>query len=380
MPNPFAPLQPVLRVLAEESRVLPATGQAIIDLVRPDLDEGYDRAIGGRDETVRTLWEKPSGKQYVDVHPISRREDHVLRHFVDGSTKTYFIGTVLEHQRSSPVQLSQVGAAAVTREDNGRVRAACVETKVLLMLDKTSLSDVLWNRVDQAVKPVLGLELRSSSGQDLLTDTFGILEPRSRGAHRANWAMREIEVSIAREKLARSGEEWLVADGALGNEYVDWKGAPLIGVAKSFRRDVQFNIGTGPRAKEMNLYSLLAGLDVEQRTAVFPRWAGQDREGKILFWYVRIRPQRGLDYPLMGVIKVEIPNPSPSREPIDSELVDYISGALVAERAVTPHGRDSRWHAHLYPISIAEHVIRNQFYSEEVLKAAIRWPELGITT
>ncbi len=376
MSNPFAALNPVLQVLAEEGRVLPATGQAIIDLVRPDLDEGYDRAIGGGDETVRTMWETPGHRLYTDVRPIPRREDHVLRHFVDGSTKTYFIGTVLEHQRSSPVQLAQVGAASVSRDDYGAMHVTCVIHKLLLMLDKTSLSDILWDRVRTAARAVPNLEVRSTASDDIFTSAFGVSEPRSRGAHRANWAMREIEVHIARECLERAADEILVADGALGNEYLDWRGAPIIGVAKSFRRDVQFALGTGPRARETNLYALLANLEVSQRTAVFPRWPGQDREGKMLFWYVRIRPQRGLDYPLMGVVKVQIPNPE--LQPIDSDLVDHISGALVAERAVTPHGSDSRWHAHLYPISIAEHVIKNQFYSEEVLKAAIRWPELSI--
>jgi hypothetical protein len=98
----------------------------------------------------------------------------------------------------------------------------------------------------------------------------------------------------------------------------------------------------------------------------------RSNEGKILFWYVRIRPQRELDYPLMGVVKVEMPNPE--REPVDSGLIDNISGWIIAERNVTPHGRDSRWHAHLYPIYIAERVIRGHFYSEDILKAGVRWP------
>ena len=70
--------------------------------------------------------------------------------------------------------------------------------------------------------------------------------------------------------------------------------------------------------------------------------------------------------------------PNPGREALDSDLVDIISGVVTAERSVTPHGRDSRWHAHLYPISIAERVIKDQFYSEEILKAAIRWPEVKL--
>jgi len=54
----------------------------------------------------------------------------------------------------------------------------------------------------------------------------------------------------------------------------------------------------------------------------------------------------------MGVVKVEMPNLE--QEPVNSDLVDLISGCLVAERCVTPYGRDSRWYAHLYPISVAD--------------------------
>lgn len=376
MTNPFAPLAPALAALATDGRVLPATGQAVTDMVAPDLEEAYDRATGGRDEHINTIWETPGRKLYHDLTPRPRREDHRFRLFVDGSARCYFIGTVLEHQRSSPVQLAQVGAAAVRRDDDGRMHRTGVHHKVLLLLDKTSLSENLWNDVRAALSGVDGFELRSSaSSNDRFSNALGISEPRARGAHRANWAMREMEVALAQDG-GRDHDTWLVIDGSLGNEYMGWQGAPLIGVAKSFRRDSTFSIGTGPRSTQMNLFALLAGLEVNQRTAVFPRWPSEDREGKMVFWYVRIRPQTALDYPLMGVIKVEMPNAD--REPVDTELVDAISGCLVAERCVTPHGRDSRWHAHLYPISIAERVIQDRFYSQEVMKAAIRWPELGI--
>lgn len=371
MPNPFASLAPALEVLATEGRVLPATGQAIIDLAAADPEETYDRAIS-ETQSVEGIWETRR-TLYHPVQPIPRSEKHFLRYFQDGSTRTYFIGTVLEHERSSPVQIAQVGAAAVHREDDGCLRVVRpVRHKLLLLLDKSALSDVLWSKLEQAVAVIPNCKLRSTSEDD----PFGkaVQEKRSKGAHKANWAMREEEIALARDDLAaRPKEEWLVVDGGLGNEYLDWKGAPLIGVAKSFQRDLQFKLGSGPQSRTLNLYALLAGLEEGHRTAVFPRWAGEAREGKIVFWYVRIRPQRGLDYPLMGVVKVEMPNPT--REALDSDFVDMISGAVTAERSVTPHGRDSRWHAHLYPISVAERVIKDQFYSEEVLKAAIRWPE-----
>lgn len=377
MSNPFAPLQPVLQILASEGRVLPATGQAIIDLIAPNLEEAFDRFSGDREENIKTIWETPRRSLYHTLTPIPRSVEHRFRFFLDGSTKTYFIGTLLEHQRSSPVQLSQVGAAAVHREDGGQIRTASVEHKILLMLDKDSLSQNLWDLIEKAIAPLPNFELRSMSDKrDKFSQALGVIEPRSRGAHRANWAMREMEVALARESLSRSNEQWLVLDGSLGTEYMDWRGAPLIGVAKSFRRDTIFDLGSGPRTTQLNLYSMLASLETNQRTAVFPRWPGQDREGSILFWYVRIRPQRGLDYPLMGVVKVELPNLG--REPADSDLVDGISNCLIAERCVTPHGQDSRWHAHLYPISLAERVIQDRFFTEEVLKAAIRWPQIGV--
>jgi len=375
LPNPFSSLSPVLGVLASEGRVLPATGQAIVDLASADPEESYDRAIS-ETRSTEGIWETRRSL-YQLVTPIPRSERHLLRYFQDGSTRTYFIGTVLEHERSSPVQIAQVGAAGVHREDDGSLRVVRVRHKLVLLLDKAALSSLLWDGVMRAISAVPNCILRSTSDDDPYGR--GVQEKRSRGAHKANWAMREEEIALARDDLAaRSPDEWLVVDGGLGNEYLDWKGSPLIGVAKSFQRDLQFKVGSGPRERSMNLYGLLAGLDEGHRTAVFPRWAGEAREGKIAFWYVRIRPQRGLDYPLMGVVKVEMPNLD--QESVDSALVDLISGAVTAERNVTPHGRDSRWHAHLYPISIAERVIKDQFYSQEVLKAAIRWPEMRVGT
>jgi hypothetical protein len=371
MPNPFAALTPALAVLATEGQVLPATGQALVDLARPDIDEAYDQVSGG-DRRVDGLWERPNTSLYRSVQPLCRRDRHLFRYFLDGSTKTYFIGTLLEHERSSPVQVAQVGAAAVHREHDGRLRVVKVRHQVGLLLDKTMLSDVLWTRLEQAVAGVSNLVLRSTGEQDDYS-ALGTSEPRSRGAHKANWLMREAERDIAQQHLAdRQENEWLILDGSLGNEYLDWQGAPLIGVAKSFRRDHIFHLGTGPRAQMVNLYGLLAGLGESERSTVFPR-RKEGRSGLMAFWYVRLRPQRELDYPLMGVVKVEIP--CPDGEPVDSDLADLVSSCLLAERSVTPHGRDSRWHAHLYPVAMAERVIKNSFYSEEVLKAAIRWPE-----
>ncbi len=366
MPNPFQPLQQTLSTLVENAEVLPATGQAVVDMAAPDIEEIYDRLTTG-EASVDAIWETEARSLYRTVEPIPRSKEHRLRYFVDGSARTYFIGTLLEQGRSTPVQISQVGAAMVKREDNGRIRVKAARHKILITLEKNQVSDTLWAALERALKGSPIYELTDSSSDNAYADELSIREPRPRGAHRANWHMRKLEVDLALS-VPREENAWLVVDGSLGNEFENWRGAPLIGVAKTFRRDSQFKLGSGPRAKQLNLFSLLKDLRENQRTIVFPR----SGEGKIVFWYVRIRPQKGLDYPLMGVVKVEMPNPD--QGPVDSNLIDRISGWLIAERTVTPYGRDKRWHAHLYPIYIAERVIRARFYSEEVLRSGIRWP------
>jgi hypothetical protein len=92
----------------------------------------------------------------------------------------------------------------------------------------------------------------------------------------------------------------------------------------------------------------------------------------VVVWYVRLREQRYLDYPLMGVVKIEFPNPT--GEAVPSDVIDELSSAIVAERQVTPHGKDIRWHAHLYAIYLAEQAVKTGFVSTEALKAGIRWP------
>lgn len=366
MANPFAPLQDALRVLCTEAQVLPATGQAVVDMIMPDAEEIFDRTVSG-DARVERLWETDARYLQRSVRPIPRREEHGFRYFVDGSTKTYFIGTVLEDDRASPIQLSQVGAAMVRREDDGRVRVVDLRHSFLITAEKNNLSESLWEKFRQAVERVPLFTLADSAVNNPGAAKIGDDSARLKGAHRANWHMRELEVELS-QTAERQENGWLIIDGTLGNEFETWNGTPLISVAKTFRRDSAFDIGSGPRMKKLNLFTLLKDVGDNQRSVVFSR----SDEGKIVFWYVRIRPNRGLDYPLMGVVKVEMPNPS--RQPVDSALVDRISGWLIAERTVTPHGRDSRWHAHLYPIYVAERVIQGQFYSEEVLRRGVRWP------
>jgi len=123
--------------------------------------------------------------------------------------------------------------------------------------------------------------------------------------------------------------------------------------------------------RQTNTFELLASLKAGYRTLAFSL-----REGRIATWWVRIRGPEYLEFPLMGVLRIELPNTS--MEAVSSALIDELTGALIAERSVSPHGKDVRWHAHLYAIFLAEQAVKNGFVSTEVLKAGLKWPmQLG---
>lgn len=377
MSNPFAVLEPVLRAIAAGAQVLPATGQAQEYLQRFDIDEYYDRILTQDDKVIRDFQEAPNNRLYVPMEPLRRVEENVFRYFVDGSVKTYFLGTAVVHDQSTPIMLGQAGAAGVQREDDGRVHIYRTRREIIILADRSVLTDSVWSKLE-AMGPGNGLVplcVLNTNDSDQYSDG-GVdgehTERRSRAAHRANWRMRELEKETLRELLTEHDRvgAWIVVDGGLGKEFKEKAfERGFVGVVKNFGKDQMFELASRGKTTRFNLYELLAKLDVNQRTAVFAR-----DNGHVAFWYLRIREQRHLDYPLMGVLKVEIPNPR--NEMVKSDLIDYLSRALLAERSVAPHGRDTRWHAHLYPIFLAEQVIKTGLYSEEVLRAGIRWPKL----
>jgi len=361
-------------VLARNTEILPATGQAVEDLQRPDQEEVEDDALIGDEFRVDTLIEAPNRELYRATPPLTRQERQVYRYFLDGSRRLYFIGTALEQHRSTPIQIAQVGAAVVRRDNDGRVHCAESRRRLLLMLAKSQVSDTVWTELEAVAEGWKGLDMAIQDiGQpDELSRSRPSREDwRNRGGGKANWCMHQLEMELPLELGERGEDEWLVMDGSIRFENI-LRSPPhqVIGAVKSFSKRQEFRLGRGPRAERYSLFRLLAGLLAEHRTCAFSAYSD-----KLAFWYVRLREQGQVGYPMMGVIKVELPNPS--GEAVDSELVDLLSRALVGEKTVSPHGRDRRWHCHLYPIYLAEQVIKNSMLSAEVLRAAIRWPEVS---
>jgi hypothetical protein len=375
MMQPIQRIRDLLRQWAQNIEVLPAAGGALEELQRPDIEEVDDRLWGTGENIHDTVWERlPDGERidpkclYRPTPPCYRRERHLFRYFIDGSVRSYFLGTVLEQNRDTPILYAQIGACALRREDDGTVRVHDLQTRHLLLAEQQQLSPQAWGSL-QSLCPQNLIDLVDTSPNQ--PGAMG-MDPRNRANGVARFRMRSLEGEIMRQLLPHLGDEWLIMDGSLMFDPIRRillsasTQPPVLGVSKNFRKDPQFDVGRGSSAVRYSIYRLLAKLPHEHRTLAF-----KALNGEVAFWYVRLRPQGAMDYPLMGVVKCELV--TPDQQPVDSRLLDELSCALVAERSVSPHGRDRRWHAHLYPIYLAEQAIRSRFYSHEVVRQLMRW-------
>lgn len=375
MPNPLASISPLLDLLGKEVKILPATGGAVEELQHPDQEEIEDIVINKDVENVSAFAETPEPDPqniYRSTPPLPRTKNHLFQFFIDGSIRTYFLGTGIEGTRSFPIELAQIGSVVVKRENDGQLTVLAHKQRILLLLPKQNqgISDTLWDQIREIDKPDY-LEVIDFTLPDRLADVRN--DPRDKAGAKARSEMHKLEIKLIKSTdLYRDKNTWLILDGAVKFVEEDiwnsWQDNPyLIGVAKSFRKDPIFQFGRRTSQRK-DITSILAGLPHAYRTVAFSAYDGQ-----VAFWYVRLREQKELDYPLMGVVKVELPRPD--KKPVSSNLADLISSALVAERNVTPYGLDRRWHCSLYPIHIAEQVIKNRFFSRDVLMGCIKWPK-----
>jgi hypothetical protein len=374
--KPLTFLQPTLVALAQHLDILPAIGGAVEDLLRPDMDEVEDMLVNAATREVTEFLETPTPDSqtfYRPTPPLYRAERHLYHYFIDGSLRTYYLATGIEDERSFPIELAQIGAAVMQRDEVGVVRPLANRNRLLLLLPKGPLgvSDTLWHQLKALDLPDRSFEVIDTTERSAITPEEATPDKlRTRAGGVARNRMHRLELEMIQETDGRRDDNhWLILDGAVKlDEFV--KTPHMIGVAKNFRKDPEFRVG-GRRARK-SITAILAGLPHAHRTAVF-----SSHDGKVAFWYVRLREQKHVDYPLMGVVKVELP--CPDQRPISGDLATLLSRTLVAERNVTPFGQDARWHCHLYPIFLAEQTIKNGFYSPDTLMGMIRWPDLQVS-
>ena len=156
--KPLDFLVPVLHLLHNNLDVLPAVGGAVEDLLRPDVDEIEDMLINAESREVTDFLEAPAPdvrNLYRPTPPLYRPQQHLYRYFIDGSLRTYYLATGIESNRSFPIELAQIGAAVMQRDDRGTVRPLAARQRILLLLPKGPLgvSDTLWQQLQRLDTP-----------------------------------------------------------------------------------------------------------------------------------------------------------------------------------------------------------------------------------
>jgi hypothetical protein len=114
--EPLRQIREILKAWRERVEVLPAAGGALEDLLHPDAEEQEERAF--TDERIfDTIWERAEGGERVSPYrptpPIARTQTHLFRYFLDGSLRSYSLGTALEGDRNTPVHYAQIGACVL---------------------------------------------------------------------------------------------------------------------------------------------------------------------------------------------------------------------------------------------------------------------------
>jgi len=134
----------------------------------------------------------------------------------------------------------------------------------------------------------------------------------------------------------------------------------VIGVSKSF--DPNLNM-TEKRAGT-HIGAILLDLDYAYRTPVFHKTNSRGRE--FGFWYLRIRRKQHIKNPFDGILKVEKMATKDECDAggLDSSSVDNISFSLLSESRPTCHGKDERWPNHLYPVYLAEKMVKASFMGD----------------
>lgn len=226
MPNPLSSITPILDLLGREVKILPATGGAVEDLQHPDQEEIEDIIINKEMGNVTAFAETPEpdpSNIYRPTPPITRAQNHLFRFFIDGSIRTYFLGTGIEGSRSFPIELAQIGSAVIRREDDGKLKVLTQSQRVLLLLPKQDqgISDTVWDQLRRMPKPE-SFEIIDFTLPDVLGDNKK--DPRDKAGAKARSEMHKMEIELIKSTDAlRDENTWLILDGAVkfvGNRLV----------------------------------------------------------------------------------------------------------------------------------------------------------------
>lgn len=364
-------LKSIMSVVSNQLELLPASEGAVEEMTYVDEEERDDTKLSGDHLLVETSLEipKPTWK-YRPVQPIQRANNHFFRYFLDGSYKHYFLATGLEHDRATPIFLAQIAIVILERDAAGKLSIVpdFKRHQWFLLLAKARISDAAWERIHESTKEAkVNIIIKDLAEMDAFSGDYQEAQDlRERGRSKTRHLMSTMEFEIVKEFRDRINDHWMIKDGLVSfGKYGGGMQSPkVIGVAKNFTSVQKFYSHSGKTKEKQSVVSLLGGLPPNHRTTAYEGYGG-----KTAFWYVRLRKSQQVLYPLFGVVKCEIP--VLEEQLLTTELLDEISGALLAERFVTPYGSDDRWHSHIYPVYEAEHASKQLFYSTEVIQGCI---------
>lgn len=362
-------LERILSAAAGFIELLPASGGALEEMTYIDETEREDTKFSSEHINVETFLENPFPNwTYRNLSPIYRKDNHLFRFFLDGSFRHYFLATGMEHDRSTPIFLAQTAIAILERDDSGKLKTVMKEHNWIMLLSKARVSEAAWDGIlSEAEKVKINLKLYDLAEEDPISGkTYEGQDLREKGRGKTRYLMSKAEFEIVEKFRNKYIDHWLIKDGllSLGSYGAGMSIPQVIAVAKSFTTTQKFTVRDGNKRIKQSISTLVANLPKYHRTPVFEGYGGNTG-----FWYLRLRETKQVQFPLFGVIKVEIPNIAD--QPITTELIDELSSALLAEQSVTPYGSDDRWHTHLYPIYQAEHAAKQLFYSTEVIQGCI---------
>ena len=155
-------------------------------------------------------------------------------------------------------------------------------------------------------------------------------DPRDKVRRKSALQMHMLEKKLIEEFAERRApDEWTIIDGGVRQRGI-YRIPRTIGVAKSFDRTPTFTVRKGNKGTvRKDISGCWPALEYANRTPAFFAHGG-----KVAFWYLRLREQGEVDYPLMGVVKVEFP--TPDGHPITAELADTRAAPLSANATSRP--------------------------------------------
>jgi hypothetical protein len=364
-------LKNIMSVVSEQLEILPASEGAVEEMTYVGEEERDDTRLSGDNLIIETSLEMPKPFwKYRKVEPIYREKNHFFRYFLDGSYRHYFLATGLENDRATPIFLAQIAVVILKRNPEGKLSVVpgFKRHQWFLLLAKSRISDTAWKQIQESTAEAkVNIIIRDLAEMDAFSGDFAEAQDlRERGRSKTRHLMSTMEFDIAKEFREKVTDDWMIKDGlvSFGKYGGGMQSLKIIGVAKSFTSIQKFYSHIGKTKERQSVISLLGEMPPHHRTTAY-----QGYGGSTAFWYLRLRKSQQLLYPLFGVIKVEIP--VLPEQPITTELLDEISGSLLAEQYVTPFGSDDRWHSHLYPVYQAEHAAKQSFYSTEVIQGCI---------